>query len=150
MGWYGFQVMVSGCSGFHHLHLELEPDDRVEAMSLASLVSGLGAVPLHFLWLSPSVASTGQTWYCLGLPHIPSSCKCYLPTLWSGSLRCRCTLKSPSRQEDCSVVTIVGRGVLEKEWLLAESSWSGPGNCPQVCVGCEGDLMLVALSPGAL
>lgn len=46
--------MVSGCSRFHHMPLELEPDDRVEAMSLASLVSGLGAVPLHFLWLSPS------------------------------------------------------------------------------------------------
>lgn len=56
------------------MHLELEPDDRVEAVSLASLISGLEAVPLHFLWLSPSVASTGQTRYCSGLPHIPSAC----------------------------------------------------------------------------
>lgn len=80
MGWYGVQAMVSGCSRFHHMLLELEPDDRIEAMPLASLVSILGAVPLHFLWLSPSMASTGQTWYCSGLLHIPSDLQVLPPS----------------------------------------------------------------------
>lgn len=82
------------------------------------------------------------------LTFIPSTCNYCLSSLWSASLKCSCTVKSPSHQEgpQCSYQAGEGRGkagVLGKEWPWAESSWSGPRNCPRMGRSQSSHLLLL-------